>query len=227
MPCTTSHSLAFKQVSYSELFRTTCAPVIDVPPEIHSPIHLKIHGSPDTSELGSLLTEFRTHPNQLHRRYGTDLDESRQSLATDRFARTDTLYPIDVFVAHRDACSRHYNQVLVSIGQVLQPTPLDQANPTQLNQVKQTVLFAGQWPCLTPRALLRHLTFHNRSILPVIWKRALKSLARALLHFQHSRRLVTLANDGNYGGLSRELNQQHSDAIADDYHLDWLLIQVN
>jgi hypothetical protein len=221
--------MVFKQVSHSELFRATPAPVIDIrPPEIHSPVNLELQSPPDTSELGSLFTEFRTRPNNLlHQCYGSDLDRSRQSLAGDRSARTDIQYPVGIFAAHHDACSRHYSQVLASIGKVLQPTPVDHEYPSQLGQVKQTVLLAGQWPCFTPRALLGHLTFRNRGVLPVPWKRALTSLAQALLSFQHSQRLVILVNDQNSGELFRELNQQHSNiAYDDDYYLDWLLIQV-
>lgn len=85
---------------------------------------------------------------------------------------------------------------------------------------------AGQWPQITPNALLRCLASTSPIKLPEDWKKCLVSLALLLMALQRSRRLLRYSLDNLEEELSRELENEECDGWSAEEYPDWLLIQV-
>ena len=94
------------------------------------------------------------------------------------------------------------------------------------SQDERALQQSGQWPRMTPRALLGFLASNSPMTLSDGWKACVIRLALLALQVQRSRRLLRLRLDNHHEELRRELQNEGCDGWNAEMRPDWLLIQV-
>ena len=197
-------------------------------PKLHQPP--SILGVPDvfreyrqparTTDLQSLLSEFQcSQSNPFYRLYGDDLDESRNTLDDQILPVYPSIIPysLEALAYHRDQCKRNLQDIIVFIYQSLSPS----------NYAEETLLTAGLWPRVTTRSLLGKLARSSNTVLTSQWRKALVSLAQAMIWYQRSQRLLRWALFRNSEEFFKELENKGYESQGEMQYLDWLLIQVH
>ena len=165
-------------------------------------------------ELKELVSSFRDSPtNNLHKRYGSDLEASRYAmLSQPRNILTKTPSEQDL-QTHLHECSLDFEQCLCAIRHQLLPTDGEEQ------------MFAAElWPRLTIKALLGLLRHSTRAALPSEWIESLITLAYTLLKLQRARRLLSFNRVRDTISLEKELSNPVVENRQANY--DWLLVQV-
>ena len=220
-PCTSRSPSAVSAITFDCLLKRNPPTMNFLPPIIpNTPVMSRQGGNlsvPDStgSILKPLLSEFERSTNPLHQRYGRDLDSSLQSLDSDSVSHP-VIPPLALLAEHLGRSMKYFEDIYSSIHDSLSPS----------NIVESAMLTAGQWPCITTTSLLEMLAYPTNLTLPDSWRRALVQLARALLVFQRSRRLLYFALTENDEELSKELANADCNDHDNIQYLDWLLIQV-
>ncbi|KAJ7574854.1 hypothetical protein C8J56DRAFT_1172554 [Mycena floridula] len=168
----------------------------------------------ESAQLSGLLTRMKSSSAVLQRRYAEDLDVSQQILGTELIDQLFKLSmpTIDLIHRHRNECKAQYLATLESISNSLRPV-------TQLEHIFAEV---GSWPNTTARRLLSQLV--SRDTLPASWTPIIVRLARLLLQYQQSQRMVHFACRGMDEDFYRECENQVSEEHCEN--LVWLLIQI-
>jgi hypothetical protein len=92
--------------------------------------------------------------------------------------------------------------------------------------VGKIIAMAGLWPRITPRSILRELSWGHVNALTKRWKDVINGYAVAFLKYQQSKRLLELALRHQDEAFFREAETNCEDVAAACPH-DWLLIQVS
>ncbi|KAJ3798411.1 hypothetical protein GGU11DRAFT_723328 [Lentinula aff. detonsa] len=160
---------------------------------------------PDTQELASLLSELRESSKPFLKLYGEQLNTSRLSFHLPIGSRADGV----------DEHSARYIQRINEIMNCL-------SSGTEAELLSKQ---AGQWPRLTVKTLLRHLSLELRACCPSHWRNVLTALACDLLHLQHARRVVDLRR--NQSPLYvQEIEATPVPFIEACENPEWVLIQI-
>jgi len=165
-------------------------------------------------ELKDLVAFFQDSPaNNLHRRYGSDLEASRcVMLSQCRSILKETPSEQDL-QTHLHECSLNFEQCLRAIRHQLLPIDGEEQ------------MFAAElWPRLTIKALLGLLSHSTRAALPSEWIESLVTLAYALLKLQRAQRLLNFSRVRDTISLEKELSNPVVENRQANY--DWLLVQV-
>lgn len=125
-------------------------------------------------------------------------------------------YSLDELVSYRDDCCTRVHDILNAIKGALSPT----------NLAESTLSIAGLWPRFTTRSLLQMMALNYRAALPHQWENILVSLAKAMLFFQRSQRLLRWAVADNPDEFTKEMESMVYGIQDSLEFLDWLLIQV-
>lgn len=209
-------------ITFNQLFARNPPTISNVVLGPHGPSQDAEHSLlTDTAQLKSVFLEFRHSVNKFHRRYGDDLDKSRESLENQTSSvlahnSTPSTSAMDTLVRHANRCKENMQDILEAIQQALSPS----------NDLEEMLFVAGSWPCTTSTTILRALTFGSTTPLTSQWKRTLITLARALLALQRSRRLIKFYHEHRGDEFAKE-SLNDIDAMSDEDYTDWLLIQVN
>ncbi|KAG8732082.1 hypothetical protein FRC10_001233 [Ceratobasidium sp. 414] len=195
-----------------------CPELKNVLLELRLPV-LTTRGSvPATTQLQAVLAEFQTACTQsLYKKYGTDLETSRENLSRAEvpavLAQLPTLRRLD---ENRRRYRAYMRDNVEMIQHSLEPDSI----------VETIASTTGIWPRLTPRILLGRLALHARGATPADWQGALKKYARSYLEYQRSQRFISLALSQKHEEFHKELDiaMASSGVCMDDP--DWLLVQV-
>jgi len=123
-----------------------------------------------------------------------------------------------VLLDYHDECSRRKNDIFSEISAALSPS----------RNLEKTNDSAGLWPRITPRSLLRQLSWDRICRLPNQWRSLILCYATALLKYLHSLRLLELSSGQKREELLRETEAIRSNLLAESTseRPDWLLIEV-
>ncbi|KAG9102907.1 hypothetical protein FRC06_000826 [Ceratobasidium sp. 370] len=177
---------------------------------------------PNTTPLQQLLVGFHTISTRpLHRRYGTDLETSRNDLANANVpALPNRLLSLQFLEENRRRYQGYLQENMEIIECLLGP----------VSSIEVIASNAGIWPRLTPRTILGRLALWARSSTPPEWKERLIIYARAYIEYQRSQRLINLALEQRHEEFYKELNPTNaSDSEAPTWTSDpdWLLAQID
>ena len=157
--------------------------------------------------------------NLCQRRYVTALRASAKRFESEvslvSFGATD-LPDAEALMTYYDLCRATYADSVRYLQQHLGPRSRDE----------RALQRSGQWPRMTPRALLGFLASNSPMTLSDDWKACVIRLALLVLQVQRSRRLLRLRLDNHHEELLRELQNEGCDGWNAEMHPDWLLIQV-
>ncbi|CEL53998.1 hypothetical protein RSOLAG1IB_11530 [Rhizoctonia solani AG-1 IB] len=178
--------------------------------------------SAKTERLRDLFTELQSSQFPLNQRYGSDLDESRRELDTKpTYSFPRNILPSTItYLEHSRAHSK------ANITYAFQQIKLSLSPRTDIESV---VLTAGIWPRITPRLILRQLSFqhrHHMNSLPC-WRDHCIEYAHMFTDYQRSRRLVALAVSQNTEEIFKELNLTNGEPDLGSNDPDWLLAQAS
>jgi len=152
-------------------------------------------------------------------KYADDLhlSEIRNSLCRNKSSSFPlALKHLDLFREHYAHSEQGYIQCLDILADSLGPkTKSDCA----VNE-------AGQWPRITPKALLSCIASTSRNKVPLLWRDCLISFAKFGLEYQRARRMLLLAMRHQFEDLCKEMENVGCDGWEAESHPDWLLIQV-
>ena len=175
-------------------------------------------GSGRLNQLIATAEENAIHPFQ--QRYVSALRTSSECFESEtfpvshgggaRFPDTRTL------AAHYTVCRANYMEGFHQLQQHLEPR----------SSSERALQQSGQWPRITPTALLHFLASNSPLKLSDDWKRYLVEFALLALELQRARRLLRLHLDNHHEELRRELQNEGCDGWSAQTHPDWLLIQV-
>lgn len=157
--------------------------------------------------------------NPFQRRYVSALRASAECFRSEISLvsrRTTELPDAETLMAYYTRCRANYVEGLRHLQHHLGPR----------SQSEQVLEQSGQWPCMTPHALLRFLASNSPITLSDDWKECLMGLALLVLELQRSRRLLRLHLDNHHEDLRRELQNEGCDGWNAETHPDWLLVQV-
>jgi hypothetical protein len=169
--------------------------------------------------LKALIDEFRNSRKPLLELYGNDLKKSHCKLV-ERSASQSTRscvpsHDLGLLRLYHDESSHGKDKIFSEISATLAPS----RNAEKANS------FAGLWPRITPRSLLRLLARDRVGTLPDQWKAVITRYAICLLKYQQSRRLMELFSSQKREELLRETETMCSDVLSESTP-DWLLVQV-
>lgn len=224
------HGHSAKAISWSTLFSRHCS----APKAYSSACKLTLFqiwssapaGHPgntdETTSVKTLVSEFLDNERQpIFRLYGERLESSRQALRNLQHP-VRRINSIDeplrkLFHDIHDECFNTLSALSKEIVLRLSPT-----SPTE-----RILCTAGFWPRLHPGIILRCLATTSECTLDSKWSELLSYLAQSVIYYQHSCRLLALAQEPSPEGLSMELENccfvQEDNVNSDP---DWLLIQV-
>ncbi|KAG8923741.1 hypothetical protein FRC02_010929 [Tulasnella sp. 418] len=184
-----------------------------------------------THTLQELLQDLRDgsfrrqnqQPLEIQSQYANDLDISLRSFNKEIKRGTyhqavSTSQTEDLVGNYRVQCKDHLATTLQRIQGRLSP----------LTSVDKLLHSAGLWPCLKFRSLLGALG-STSDVLPGAWRKTLNCLARAILGFQHARRLGNYLKDDSMDEFVRELEETAiEEEVADDLQYSTrLIIQID
>ncbi|KAH9056908.1 hypothetical protein EDB87DRAFT_1157643 [Lactarius vividus] len=175
---------------------------------------------PSTREdsLNCLIYEFRQSRESLLQLYGEDLSKSHSDLL-----RRAAPFPVhrgvpaqEALRHYRDLCSKRKASLFSELSEALAPSQ----NP------EIVVSISGLWPRITPRSILRELSWGRVHTLTDQWKYAITRYAIAFLKYQQSQRLLELSSRRRDEELLREA-ETVCEGVAAAFSPDWLLIQID
>ena len=179
-------------------------------------------GTPATvvgpDNLKILIEEFRRSRQSLLQRYGNELNKSHRKLgqfASQSQAARGAIPSHEFLSLYRDGCSHRKDRIFSEISAILAPS----------QNVEKSNAFAGLWPRITPRSLLRQLAQDLIDTLPDQWKAVITRYAVCFLKYQQSQRLLELFLSQKREELLREIESMRSGVLAESTP-DWLLVQV-
>ncbi|EUC59846.1 large low complexity protein, putative, partial [Rhizoctonia solani AG-3 Rhs1AP] len=183
--------------------------------------HKDVTPNADTSRLQKLFAEFQQSSSSLNRLYATDLDESRQELDSKPNESLPRQLPFGVMTKleeTREICKEKLTRSFQRLSSTL----------SAQNDIERVVVAAGIWPRITPRTILRQLSFPNRSQIRLLsnWRSDLIGYAQAFTHYQRYQRLIALAESNNTAEFYKELDSA-SDKDLNSENPDWLLVQID
>jgi len=174
--------------------------------------------SPD--RLEKLINEFCSSQQPWQNVYGNELKKSHCALLGQNVLQTQkgAIPSHKVLLDYHDECSRRKNDIFSEISAALSPS----------QNLEITNGSAGLWPRITPRSLLRQLSWDRINKLPNQWQSLILCYATALLKYRHSLRLLELSSGQKREELLRETEAIRSNVLAESTseRPDWLLIQV-
>jgi len=174
--------------------------------------------SPDGLE--KLINEFCCSQQPWQNVYGNELKKSHCALLEQNAPQSQkgAIPSHKVLLGYHDECSRIKNDRFSEILAALSPS----------RNLEKTNGSAGLWPRITPRSLLRQLSWDRISRLPNQWRSLILCYATALLKYRHSLRLLELSSGRKHEELLRETEAIRSNVLAESTseRPDWLLIQV-
>lgn len=221
----TRHS---KSISYSIrdvfLLRTT-VPNLSIDrepfpfPYLNTLPSVEIEGGPPvgSDNLRILIDELRSSQQPLLQLYGNELDKSHREFMehSASLSARGAVPPHELLRLYHGECSRRKDEVFSEISAALAPSQI----------VEKANGFAGLWPRVTPRSLLRQLAQNHIVTLPDRWKAAITRYAVFLLKYQQSQRLLELSSGQKHEELLREIDSMRSNVLEESTP-DWLLVQV-
>ncbi|KAF8326329.1 uncharacterized protein EI90DRAFT_3070499 [Cantharellus anzutake] len=200
-------------VSYRDVFlrRPPILAPMPSPPRSKECLASKSRSGPDNLRI--LISRFHSSGSPLSRKYGEDLEASRDALQYDTDIGTERVKIL------RGALYRDYQMyqtylydTLEQIERAIDPDPQSEA-PEEI--MRSTI-----------RSLLHHLSFSSRSRVGLSpgWETALIRLAQSILLLQRSERLMKSRHCTDEF-LKEYQNYTDLHDISD--RLDWLLIQID
>ncbi|KAG7094406.1 hypothetical protein E1B28_008006 [Marasmius oreades] len=218
------HSESLSFVSLDELFRTIpSCPVLELPPIRPSPLtcspchQAPTETEPDYHDLHTLVNRLQVRMGSISNIYADDLNKSLNALQAQSRQHTATSVSYEDragLYAYQAECETHLCQMIRNIQKSLGPT------------AQSAVMYqAGLWPHLELRSLLESLASIRSSSLSAQWMGILRHLARSLLVYQRSRRLLRLARLEKYDDLRKEAEIDPS--VIKTENSDWLLLQAD
>jgi len=170
-----------------------------------------------SDRLEKLINEFCCSQQPWQNVYGNELKRSHCALL-EQHAPQSAIRSHKVLLDYHDDCSRRKNDIFSEISAALSPS----------RNLEKTNGSAGLWPRITPRSLLRQLSWDRISTLPNQWRPLILCYATALLKYRHSLRLLELSSGQKREELLRETEAIRSNVLAESTseRSDWLLIQV-
>ncbi|KAF8597353.1 hypothetical protein BDV93DRAFT_596776 [Ceratobasidium sp. AG-I] len=174
---------------------------------------------PNTSHLAELLAEFGANADQpLRKRYGEDLEKSRQDLLLGAAPLlAGQLPPYRILDRNRNRCLEELSDILANINGSLEPQ----------TRAERVAFVAGTWPRITPRTLFGILSLHTRATTKSNWLEELVVFAQAFINYQRSQRLIGLALEEKREEFFKELEFDIGVTAPENYDPDWLLIQID
>ena len=197
------------------------------PPTLPSRVTLQIATAPiipsasGSEQLHQLIdTIQRSCANSFQVKYAEDLHQS-ESHNIFYHNKSPSISPafkhVDLFSAHYVQCREAYIQCLDIISHSLGPQTKGECAVDE----------SGQWPRITPNALLSCITSTSQIKVPLPWRDCLISFAKFGLEYQRARRMLLLAMCGQFEDLSKEMENTGCDGWEAESYPDWLLIQVD
>ena len=172
------------------------------------------------SELHQLIDVVRRRStNSFQAKYADDLHQSDSHNLLHRHKPSSvppTLKHLESLKEHYDLTRQGYVQCLDILSDGLGPKTNSEC----------AVNKSGQWPRITPKALLGCIASTSRIKVPLIWQDCLISFAKFGLEYQRTRRMLLLAMQGQFEDLSKEMENIGCNGWEAESYPDWLLIQV-
>ena len=208
---------------------TTLVNLLGRPPPILPPsgVTLQIIAAPIQIPSASASEELRQLTDAVRRRstdsfqvkYADDLHQSENHNSICRNKSSSfppALKHLDLFREHYVHSKQGYIRCLGILADSLGP---ETKSECAVNE-------AGQWPRITPKALLSCIASTSRNKVPLLWRDCLISFAKFGLEYQRARRMLLLAIHGQFEDLCKEMENAGCDGWEAESHPDWLLIQV-
>ena len=172
------------------------------------------------SELHQLIDAVRRRStNSFQAKYADDLHQSDSHNLLHRHKSSSvppTFKHLESLKEHYDLTRQGYVQCLDMLSDGLGPKTNSEC----------AVNKSGQWPRITPKALLGCIASTSRIKVPLIWQDCLISFAKFGLEYQRTRRMLLLAMQGQFEDLSKEMENIGCNGWEAESYPDWLLIQV-
>ena len=172
------------------------------------------------SELHQLIDAVRRRStNSFQAKYADDLHQSDSHNLLHRHKSSSvppTFKHLESLKEHYDLTRQGYVQCLDILSDGLGPKTNSEC----------AVNKSGQWPRITPKALLGCIASTSRIKVPLIWQDCLISFAKFGLEYQRTRRMLLLAMQGQFEDLSKEMENIGCNGWEAESYPDWLLIQV-
>ncbi|KIK69250.1 hypothetical protein GYMLUDRAFT_255795 [Collybiopsis luxurians FD-317 M1] len=169
-------------------------------------------------KLNSLLSDMQRSTIRLRQNYAKDLQESQRKLNSLSSPPSGPNIPfgIDELDQHRRECEVRCSVSLNNIITALGP----------LTAKEKAIANAGLWPRITLKSLFRRLAYPVNASLTNEWQQVLLYLARDVLEYQRSVRLLAYAQQAKREDFFREVDTQVFDMASATVNLDWVLIQI-
>ncbi|KAE9391905.1 hypothetical protein BT96DRAFT_1059147 [Gymnopus androsaceus JB14] len=174
--------------------------------------------SSQSTKLSGLLAEMKRSTIRIRQRYAEDLHESMRKLNSLPSLPSGPTIPfgIEELDQHRTVCQDRLATSLEAIEAALAPISVSE----------NAIASAGLWPRITLRALLRRLAYPVNATLSPEWREVLLYLARDILEYQRSVRLLAYAQQNKREDFFREVDTHIYDVDSITANPDWTLIQI-
>ncbi|KAL4068914.1 hypothetical protein V8B97DRAFT_1918390 [Scleroderma yunnanense] len=183
---------------------------------ISAPIRLPTT-SGSVEELRQLIdTIRRKSTNPLHVKYADELDQSEILYRNESPSVPQAPEDLDIFKAHCDESRERYMQCVGILADSLGPRTKSECAVNE----------SGQWPRITPKALLSCIASTSRISVPRLWRDCLILFAKFGLEYQRARRMLLLATQSQFEDLCKEMENTGCDGWEAELYPDWLLIQL-
>ncbi|KAL4077945.1 hypothetical protein J3A83DRAFT_1702057 [Scleroderma citrinum] len=210
---------SFPQTGYetamSDLFSR---PTPTLPPGgriITAPIQISsVSGSEKLRQL--IDTVRRKSTNSFQVKYVDDLHQSEKLYGNTLLSVPQAPKDPNIFEAHFDESKEGYAQCFHILANSLRPRTKSEC----------AVNASGQWPRITPKALLSCIASTSLITVPPLWRDCLVSLAKFGLEYQRARRMLLLAMRHRWKELCKEMANTGCDGWEAKLYPDWLLIQL-
>jgi len=197
------------------------------PPTLPGRVTLQIVAAPiipsasGSEQLHQLIdTVQRSSTNSFQIKYAEDLHQSASHNVlyhNKSPSVSPALKHVDLFSANYVQCREGYIQCLDIIAHSLGPQTRGECAVNE----------SGQWPRITPKALLGCIASTSPIKVPPLWRDCLILFAKLGLEYQRARRMLLLAMCGQFEDLSKELENTGCIGWEAESYPDWLLIQVD
>ncbi|KAL4070379.1 hypothetical protein J3A83DRAFT_4390668 [Scleroderma citrinum] len=183
---------------------------------ISAPIRL-LSTSSSVEELHQLIdTVRRKSTSPLHAKYADELDQSVILYRNESPSVLQAPENLDLFKTHCNESGERYMQCVGILADSLGPQTKSECAVNE----------SGQWPRITPKALLSCIASTSRISVPRLWRDCLISFAKFGLEYQRARRMLLLAMHGQFEDLCKEMENAGCDGWEAELYPDWLLIQL-
>lgn len=175
----------------------------------------------DTAPAEGLISQFEERHESLGPSicYAERLQQSVDDLRGEHQLTIPTILPaLDNITAYRDQCRARLDTFLGWVHATLDVPPGD---------VGQLIRDVGLWPRTYSRSLLRLFASEDEIKIDHSWGPVLICLAKHIIEFQHSQRLLDFALRNEVDDFYKELDNAvfQDEDVAN--HPEWLLIQVS